>query len=168
MRHVIDDTLLYEENIRKALKQVGEYLSLVGKNGIVLNPEKFEFAEDEVSWAGVRLTADKVEPLPEHVTAIRQFPTPTGITDLRSYFALVNQVAPYYAVQPVLLPFRDLLNKNMKFYWDEVLQKLFEESREVISDEVLKGIYSFEVCLLTGAGVALVMSWCGSTVSEQR
>ena len=71
MRRVIDDTLLYEEDIKKAFKQVGEYLSLVGENGIILNPEKFEFAEDEVSWAGVRLTADKVEPLPEHVTAIR-------------------------------------------------------------------------------------------------
>ena len=56
MRRVIDDTLLYEEDIGKAFKQVGEYLSLVAKNGIVLNPEKFKFAEDEVSWAGVRLT----------------------------------------------------------------------------------------------------------------
>ena len=52
MRRVIDDTLLYEEDIEKAFKQVGEYLSLVGENGIILNPEKFEFAEDEVSWLG--------------------------------------------------------------------------------------------------------------------
>ena len=82
-------------------------------------------------------------------------------------------MAPYYAVQPVLLPFQDLMKQNMKFYWDEVLQKLFEKSREVIADEVLKGIYSFEVgswtgVLLTGAGVALVMSWHRSTVSARR
>ena len=86
-----------------------------------------------------------MEPLPDHVTAIRQFPTPTCLTDLRSYFALVNQVAPYYAVQPVLLPFCELLKKDKKFYWDEFLQRLFKESREVIADEVLKGVYSFEV-----------------------
>ena len=74
------------------------FLSLVGQNGIILNPEKFEFAQDEVSWAGVKLSADKVAPLPDHVDAIKRFSTPTNITNLRIYFALVNQVAPYYAV----------------------------------------------------------------------
>ena len=103
MRRVIDDTLLYEDNIEKSYRQVAAYLSLVGQNGIILNPDKFEFAEDEVSWAGVRISKEKVAPLQDHVSAIRQFPTPTNITDLRSYFALVNQVAPYYAVQPELL-----------------------------------------------------------------
>ena len=98
MRRVIDDTLLYEENIEKAFEQVAAYLSLVGQNGIILNPEKFEFAQDEVSWAGVKLSADKVAPLPDHVDAIKRFSTPTNITNLRIYFALVNQVAPYYAV----------------------------------------------------------------------
>ena len=169
MRRVIDDTLLYEDNVEKAFHQVAEYLSLVGQNGIILNPDKFEFAEDKVSWAGVRLTEDKVAPIPEHVTAIKQFPTPTSITDLRSYFALVNQVAPYYAVQPVLQPFRELLRKNVKFYWDEVLQSLFEQSREVIADEVIKGVYSFEVgrwtCVMTdwcrsGIGYMLVQKYC--------
>ena len=80
-------------------------MRLVGQNGIILNPDKFEFMEDGVSWAGVRISKEKVVPLPDHVSAIRQFPTPTNITDLRRYFALVNQVAPYYAVQPVLHPF---------------------------------------------------------------
>ena len=54
---------------------------MVGENGMILHPDKFEFAEDKVSWAGVRLTADKVE----HVIAIREFPTPTCITDMISY-----------------------------------------------------------------------------------
>ena len=55
MRRVIDDTLLYEDNIEKAFFQVAEYLTLVGKNGIILNPDKFQFAADEVDWAGLRI-----------------------------------------------------------------------------------------------------------------
>ena len=42
----LDDTLLYEDNIEKSFQQVAAYLSLVGQNGIILNPDKFEFAED--------------------------------------------------------------------------------------------------------------------------
>ena len=108
MCRVIDDTLLCEENIGKAFEQVAAY-----QNGIILNPE---FAQDKVSWAGVKLSVDKVAPLPDHEDAIKRFPMPTNITDLRSYFALVTQVAPYYAVQPVLLPFWELLKKNARSF----------------------------------------------------
>ena len=46
MRRVIDDTLLHEESIEKAFYQVASYLTLVGKNGIIMNPDKFQFAAD--------------------------------------------------------------------------------------------------------------------------
>ena len=82
--------------------------------------------------------------------AIRQFPTLENITDMRSYFALVNKVSPYYSVQQKLLAFREFFKKNARFYWDEVLQKLFEETREVIANKVVKGVYSFEVERWTG------------------
>ena len=156
MRRVIDDTLLYADNIEKAFYQVAEYLTLVGKNGIILNPDKFQFAAEEVDWAGVRISAEKVEPLPDHVQALRDFPSPKNLTDMRSYFALVNQVAPYYATQPELHPFRELLKKNSVFYWDPILQRLFEESKNRIADKVLEGITLFEVGRWTG----LMTDWC--------
>ena len=156
MRRVIDDTLLHADSIEKAFYQVAAYLTLVGKNGIILNPDKFQFAADVVNWAGVRISADKVEPLPDHVQALRDFPVPKTLTDMRSYFALVNQVSPYYATQPELQPFRDLLKKNSLFYWDEILQKLFEESKNRIADKVLEGITLFEVGRWTG----LMTDWC--------
>ena len=53
MKRVIDDTLLYAANLEKAFTQVAEYFTLLGKNGIILNPEKFSFGKDEVDWAGI-------------------------------------------------------------------------------------------------------------------
>ena len=40
MKRVIDDTLLYATDLEGAFKQVAEYLTLVGKNGIILNSDK--------------------------------------------------------------------------------------------------------------------------------
>ena len=74
-----------------------------------------------MDWAGVRITKDSVEPLPNHVEAIKTYPIPTSVMDMRSFFAIVEQVAPYYAVKQHLAPFRDLLKKNRKFYWDNNL-----------------------------------------------
>ena len=144
IRRVIDDTLLYARDLEESFKQVAEYLTLVGKNGIILNSDKFCFGEDTVDWAGIRLTKDMAKPLPEHIKAIREFPTPVNITDMRSYWALVNQVAPHYCVRPYLEPFRELLKKDTPWYWDGVLQGLFEESREHISKLVLEGITRFD------------------------
>ena len=59
--------------------------------------------------------------------SIRSYPTPLNLTDMRSFFALVEQISPYVMVKPHLGPFRELLKKDRKFYWDEHLQKLFEE-----------------------------------------
>ena len=144
VKRVIDDTLLYATDLEGAFRQVAEYLTLVGNNGIVLNSDKFSFWEDTVDWAGIRITKDKTQPLPEHVKAIREFPTLINLTDMRSYWALVNQVSPYYCVQPHLQPFRELLKMKTPWYWDGLLQRLFEESREHITKEVLKGIELFD------------------------
>ena len=62
---MIDDTLLYQPDLEKAFKHVASYLTLVGRNGIVLNPEKFVFGAKEVDWAGIRLTESKVDLLAE-------------------------------------------------------------------------------------------------------
>jgi hypothetical protein len=75
---------------------------------------------------------------------------PINLTDMRSYWELVNQVSSYYYVKPHLQAFRELLKKKIPWYWDGVLQRLFEESREHISKEVLNGIELFVKTRWTG------------------
>ena len=48
IKRVVDDTLLYAKNLEEAFRQVAEYLTLVGRNRIILNSEKFHFGEDTV------------------------------------------------------------------------------------------------------------------------
>ena len=79
IKRVVDDTLLYAKNLEEAFHQVAKYLELAGNNGIILNPEKYNFGKDVVDWAGVRVTQDKIAPLPEHVEAIKNFPVPENI-----------------------------------------------------------------------------------------
>jgi len=48
IKRVIDDTLLHSKDIGSSFHHVAKYLTLVGKNGINLNPDKFNFNEDGV------------------------------------------------------------------------------------------------------------------------
>ena len=105
---------------------------MCARNGITLNPAKFIFAQDEVEYLGFVITPDSVKPGPTMIEAIKEFPAPTNITEMRSFFGLVNQVSYAFSLKDTMAPFRELLRPSSDFYWDDRLQALFEEAREEV------------------------------------
>ena len=98
MKRCVDDSLLYSKTLEGVFYQTTQYLSLMGRNGILQNPEMLQFGKMEVEWACFLITDKSVKPLPKHMAAIRTFPTPMGITDMRSFMALLQRVAYSYAI----------------------------------------------------------------------
>ena len=166
----IDDTCMWADSIEECFFQACQWLDLCGRSGIVLNPEKFSFAQDTVEFAGFEISLDKVKPCSRYLDAIRQFPTPSTITDIRSWFGLINQVTCYASMTDKMRPFRDLLKPKTPFYWDQQLQQLFEESKQRILESIQHGITIFDkgrsTCLVTdfskdGIGFFLMQKHCG-------
>ena len=165
----IDDTLLWATDLDASFHQATKWLDLCGRNGITLNPEKFVFGADPVEFAGFEITRDSVRPSQKYLRVIRSFPTPQNITDIRSWFGLINQVAYTFSMTERMSPFRSLLKPDTPFQWDDTLQKLFEEYKTVILDEVCKGVKIFDktkpTCLVTdwskdGIGFWLLQKHC--------
>ena len=153
------------------------YITLCGKNGVVFNPSKFVFGADIVDFAGFTVTPSGYKPTAQLLDAIRDFPTPTNITGVRSWFGLVNQVSYAFAQSEVMAPFRDLLRtkEGNKFYWDDSLDELFNHSKTVITKHVENGVRSFEVnratCLSTdwsktGIGFVLQQKHCSCNLDN--
>ena len=61
--------------------------------GIIFNKKKFVFGKKEAEFQGFEITPDSVHPASTYLQAIQDFPQPTDITGIRSWFGLVNQVA---------------------------------------------------------------------------
>lgn len=101
----IDDTLLWDRSLELAFWHTVDYITHCGKSGIVFNPDKFQFADDEVEFAGFVITSDGVKPTKKMTEAILNFPTPTSITGIRSWFGLVNQVSYTFAQADIMGPF---------------------------------------------------------------
>lgn len=147
----IDDSLLWDDSIESSFWHTVEYISHCADKGIVFNPDKFHFAEREVEFAGFLVTDNGVKPTKRMTEAILHFPTPTNITGVRSWFGLVNQVSYAFSQAEVMAPFRELLKtKNRKFYWDETLERIFQESKKVIVGKIEKGVRTFEINRATG------------------
>ena len=168
----VDDSLLWADSIEAAFFQTCEFLTLCGENGITLNPTKFQFAEDVVEFAGFRITSTNVQPSDKHLDSIINFPTPTDITGMRSWFGLVNQSAYAFSMAEKMAPFRDALSPGNKFSWNEQLQELFDKSKTEIVNSVQNGVRLFDpkkkTALVTdwskqGTGFSLTQKHCTCT-----
>lgn len=79
-KKVVDDVLLYDDNIETAFYHVFDYLVLCYKNGITINPKKFKFAKQEIDFVGYHIGWISYRPSDEMLAAIRDFPMPTNPT----------------------------------------------------------------------------------------
>ncbi|KAK3719595.1 hypothetical protein QZH41_015737, partial [Actinostola sp. cb2023] len=121
-----------------------DILTRVRRAGIVLNPDKFQFAGRSVDFAGFRVSATAIEPLPKYLDAIRDFPSPTSTTDIRSWFGLVNQVANYAQLRETMAPFKPFLSPRYKFSWSTELEEAFKASKEAIVGAIRQGVTIFD------------------------
>ena len=123
-----------------------------------------------VDFAGFRVSSDTVEPLPKYLDAIRGFPTPRNIKDIRSWFGLVHQVAHYAQLRHMLELFRKFFSPKEKFVWTDKLNNIFEESKSRIVEAIKNRVQIFDMskrtCLCTdwsrmGIGYFLSQKHCG-------
>ena len=73
---IVDDLLIYATDIGDMYRRTVDFITLCGKNGMVLNPEKFKFGVSEMEFAGFRsfrVGDGVVKPMESHVEAIRNF-----------------------------------------------------------------------------------------------
>ena len=85
----VDDGLLYDDDVETAFWHTFDHLKLCAENGVVFNKEKFRFARETVEFAGFDVTPNGYRPSERTIQAIRDFPTPTSIKDVKSWLGLV-------------------------------------------------------------------------------
>ncbi len=141
----VDDTIHYDEDLETHWWRAIDFLSITGSSGIVLNPDKFQFAQRDVDFAGFHISENSIEPLPRYIDAIRSFPTPTSTTDIKSWFGLVNQVSNYAQLRDVMAIFRPFLSPKYKFFWTPILDQAFNDSKEAIIEAIREGVEIFDI-----------------------
>ena len=145
----IDDSLIWDgaESIEDCFWHAFDYIKICADNGVIFNKEKFQFAQDEVEFAGFMITRHGVKPPKRIVAAIEAFPTPRNITDIRSWFGLINQVAYAFSQMAMMAPFRELLaSKKRTLFWDSTMDKLFEMSKKEVITSFTKVSTRLKFC----------------------
>ena len=167
----VDDCAMWDQYEALAAHwwRVIDYMILVGSHGITLNPAKLQFCQKEIDFAGFRITADEVKPLPKYLESIKSFPSPKRIADIRAWFGLVNQVAHYSQLRDLMAPFKPLLSPKTPFKWTEELENAFQNTKVALVNAITHGVQIFDpkrkTCLSAdwskaGVGYWLCQKYC--------
>lgn len=133
-RRVIEDIVVFSSTYEEHKELVRTLLARANKHQVAVNVEKMVFAESAVKFGGYTLDANGFRPDPELTRAIAEFPTPLGITDLRSFFGLCQQVGNFSdRISTALVPLSPLLKKGLTWEWTTTHDQAFKRARAALS-----------------------------------
>ena len=151
----VDDVLGWAATLLQLFFDAAEFLTHTAQHGVVQNAKKFVWGKRDIEYVGFLVTSDGVRPSDETMSAISNFPRPTDITGIRSWFGLVEQVSFAFAKSDLMSPFKPLLKKDSTFAWSQQLQDAFDRAKSEIVAIVKNGVKSFQM----GKWTCLVTDW---------
>ena len=78
----LDYILLASRSREKHMENLHLVFSTLQAAGLRINAAKCHFAQQTVDFLGHRVTSEGIQPLPQHVAAIQEFPPPSTIQQL--------------------------------------------------------------------------------------
>jgi len=111
------------------------------KNGLIIRPEKCFFGQETIDFLGHRVDASGIQPLPSKVRAIRDFPRPTTVRQLRRFIGMINfyhRFLPHAAT--TMKPLHDLCGGHPAgriIDWSPPTLSAFDAARNLLSTATL-------------------------------
>jgi hypothetical protein len=132
----IDDLLIASHSLTEHLSHLKTLFSRLDKFGVTINIEKWVFAADKVTFLGYQISKKGIEPIPDRVNAMKIFPRPTTIHELRRFFGMINfyhRFIPHAALSLAKLNQLTAGNKAKKSRalvdWSDDATRSFETAR---------------------------------------
>ena len=141
-RRIVDDFVIYDNNVTDHVKHVEQFLQRCVENNIALNMEKCQFFKAQVTFAGFQLSSHGYKVDPSITEAITKYPTPTTRSDLHSFMGLVNQLSTStHTLASLLTPLRPLLSTKNEFLWSSHHQEAFTNIKTSLTTSPLLSFF---------------------------
>ena len=138
----LDDVILYSETFEEHMEMLDKIMQRFADHGIKLRMSKCSFAKTEVTYLGHRISHNEVKPSPEKTQAIREFPVPKSLPDLRRFLGLSQYYRRFIEnFGKKAKPLFHLFKKDVPFEWGEEQQASFDLLVEELTKPPVLAIY---------------------------
>ncbi|CAM1310338.1 Uncharacterised protein r2_g2066 [Pycnogonum litorale] len=129
----LDDILVASTDMNSHLHLLEQVFDRLRKANIRLRWDKCEFAKTEVKYLGFCVSASGVSPDPHKVSAVKLFPVPSSVTELRSFLGLVRFYEKFIAsLADLAKPLYTLLKKDVGWTWNDEHHKAFTDIKNFL------------------------------------
>src|SRR3954447_16006729 len=136
----VDDICIYTRTFKEHIQVLRKVLSLLRQNGFFLKAKKCTIATHEAEVLGHKINAEGIHTTEKITKAVKEFPTPTNRTELRSFLGLAGYYRSFIlGFSKIAKPLNDLLRKDISFCWKDEQQEAFDTLKEkLVTAPILK------------------------------
>ncbi|CAN4093524.1 unnamed protein product [Withania somnifera] len=126
----IDDILVYSRNRSDHEQDLRPILRTLREHKLYAKFSKCEFWLESVAFTGHVVTKDGVYVDPVKIQAVRGWPRPTTVTEIRSFVGLAGYYRRFVeGFSSIATPLTRLTRKNVAFRWSEECERALLSSR---------------------------------------
>ncbi|GFV72173.1 retrovirus-related Pol polyprotein from transposon 17.6 [Trichonephila clavipes] len=138
----LDDIIVFSETFEDHLIRLRLVLKCLQEAGIKLNSKKCLFSAQEVKILGHLVSSNGVRPDPDKIKAVRNFPTPKNIHDIRSFLGLCSYFRRFikgfcYLAEPL----QSMLKSGVEFHWGPEEVEAFNSLKKALTSDPVLGMY---------------------------
>ena len=127
----LDDVIVFAKTQQELLERLDLIFTRLSEYGLKIKPSKCVLFRTEIQFLGHLVTASGVQPLPDKVAAIKDWPTPRCLRDVRAFYGLIGYYRKFVAgFATIAEPLTRLTKKGTKFVWTDEADTAFRKLKE--------------------------------------
>ena len=132
----VDDIVIFARTQEELLHRLRIVFDRLRQVGLKIKPSKCVLFQREVKFLGHLVSERGIEPLPEKIAAIRNWPVPHCLRDVRAFYGLVSYYRKFVGgFATIAEPLTRLTRKQVtKFEWNDDAQQAFETLKMAIEE----------------------------------
>ncbi|CAF4592125.1 unnamed protein product, partial [Rotaria magnacalcarata] len=121
----LDDIIVYSPTFSSHLQHLESVLQQIQESGLTLHLSKCQFCKTKLRYLGHVVSQAGIEPDPEKIRAVRDYPVPTRLKEVRTFLSLTSYYRRFiknYATiaEPLISLTRN--SDNKPFQWTSLCQ----------------------------------------------
>ena len=131
----LDDIIVYARTPEELLERLRTILNRLREVGLKVKPSKCALFKKDIEFLGHVVSADGVDPIPDKLQAIRNWPTPHCLRDVRAFFGLASYYRRFVRnFASIAEPLTHLTRKHTPFKWSTEAETAFNHLKQALVD----------------------------------
>ena len=136
---VADDVIIHGKTLEDHDKHLDAFFGRCREKNVKLNKEKLVLRSCSITFKGHKITKEGLQTDPQKTEAIKDYPVPQNLEELRRFLSMVNYLSRYLSHRTEAIhPLQNLLKKSIPWTWSDSQEHPFQTvKRMIINSPVL-------------------------------